>query len=197
MKFCKLLLVTVGATVLLSSLVGSASARSFSTTSQSLRRTFREFRFNGAFGNITCELTLSGSLHTRTIAKTVGALIGYINSASVGPCREGTFTILRETLPWHMRYLAFTGTLPNIITIRENIVGFAFRIREPLATCLSASSASSPMVLTFNRNTTTGVLETAELGGTIPSSCGINGTFGSNRGPVTTAEGARITLTLI
>lgn len=197
MKVCKLLLAMLGATVLLGSLVGSTSARSFSATSQTWRATWREVRYNGAFGNMTCEITLEGSLHTRTIAKTVGGLIGYISSATLGPCREGGATILRETLPWHMRYLSFTGTLPRIETIRENVVGFALRIREPLATCLGQSTASSPMVLTFNRNTTTGVVESSETGGTFPTSCGLAMTLGSNRAPVTTAEGARITLTLI
>lgn len=196
MKLSKLLLATIGAMVLFGALAGSASARSFSSTSQTLRAQFREVRFNGAFGNITCEVTLSGSLHTRTIAKTVGALIGYINAATLGPCREGTATILTETLPWHARYLAFTGTLPNILTIRINVIGAAFRIREPLATCLATSSAASPAVGTFNREAG-GVLTSAEIGGTIPTSCGIAGTFGSNRGPVTSSEGARITVTLI
>jgi len=198
MKLSKLLLATIGATVLLGALVGSASARSFSTTSQTLRATFREVRFNGAFGNITCQVTLEGSLHARTIAKTVGSLIGYITAAVLGPCAEGQATILRETLPWHARYLAFTGTLPNIVTIRINVTGASFRIREPLATCLATSTAEAPAIGTFNRNTTTGALETAEIGGTIPTTCGVNGTFASNRGPVTVLNSTtRITVTLI
>jgi hypothetical protein len=184
MRLSKLLLATIGATVLLGALVGSASARSFSSTSQTLRSTFSRVRFSGVFGSITCHVTLEGSLHTRTIAKVAGTLIGYITAANLGECAEGSATILRETLPWHVRYLSFTGTLPAITSLSINVIGASFRVREPLATCLARSTPESPSVGTFNREAG-GALLTAEISGTIPTSCGANGSFASDRGAVT------------
>lgn len=197
MKSCKLLLAALGATLLLASLVGSASARSFSTSSQTLRRTFRTVTFGGAFGSIRCGLTLEGSLHSRTIAKVVGSLIGYITSVTIGVCETGSVTVLSATLPWHMTYAGFTGTLPNITGIRENVIGVSLQIREPLFTCLLRSTTANPVVLTFNREAG-GALTTATLGGTVPTSCGVNGSFSSSADPVTVLNSAaRITVTLI
>jgi hypothetical protein len=201
MRLYKVLLAALGATVLLSALVSTASARSFSTTSQGLRSTFREVRFRLPFFTTSCQVTLEGTLHSRTIAKVAGALIGYITRAELGPCSAGTATILRETLPWHVRYLGFTGTLPTITSLRTNVIDASFRIREPFSiTCLARSTAAQPSVGTFNREAG-GALTTAEIGGTIttgPECFEEPGVFSSDRGPVTVLGGtARITVTLI
>jgi hypothetical protein len=197
MKLSKLLLATVGAAVLLGALVSSASAGRLSSSSQTLRTAFRTVTFNGVFGDIRCSVTLEGSLHSRTIAKVAGNLIGYITSAVLGRCEEGRATILRETLPWHARYLSFAGTLPSITSIRINVIGASFRIQEPFAGCLATSSTTSPAIGTFNREAG-GVLTSAEIGGTLPTSCGIEGSFSSTRDPVTVLNSTtRITVTLI
>lgn len=190
MKLGKLLLATIGATVLLSALVGSASARSFSVTENRIRTAFRTVTFNGVFGNIRCAVTLEGSLHARSIAKTVGSLVGYINRAELGPCATGTATILRETLPWHGVYSGFTLTLPNIGNVRINFINASFRVREPFATCLARSTAANPAIGTFTRGV--GGALTAEIGGAIPTSCGATGTFESDRPAVTVAGGATV-----
>jgi hypothetical protein len=197
MRLSKLFLATIAATVLLGAVVGGASARSFSSSSQTFRLTFSRLRLAGVFGSFSCRLTLEGSLHTRTIGKVAGTLIGYITAANLGPCQEGQGTILRETLPWHVRYLSFTGTLPAITSLAINVIGYAYRIREPLATCLLRSTAESPVVGTFNREAG-GALLTAEMGGTILTSCGVNASFSSDRAATTVLNGtARITVTLI
>jgi hypothetical protein len=109
----------------------------------------------------------------------------------------------KGTLPWHVQYGGFTGTLPTITSIRTNIIGFAFRIREPFGvTCLARSTAAEPATGVFNRNTTTGAIETSEIGGsirTVGESCGeVPVTLTSDRAPVTVAGGTtRLTLTLI
>lgn len=197
MKLSKLLLATIGATVLLGALVGSASARSFSTSSQTLRAAFRTVTFRGAFGNIRCPVTLEGSLHSRTIAKVAGSLIGYITAAALGACESGSATILTATLPWHVRYASFTGTLPNIATIRINVINASFQVREPAFTCLARSTEASPAVGTFTREAG-GALTTAAISGSVPTSCGINGSFESTVDPVTVLNSStRITVTLI
>ncbi len=199
MKLSKLLLGLVGASVLLAALVSSASARSVSTSSQTLRATFREVRFSGGFGTTVCAVTLEGSLHTRTIAKTAGALIGYITAANLGACTTGSATILRETLPWHVRYRSFTGTLPAISSIVTDVVGASFQIREPVfgVTCLARTTAETPARGTYTREAG-GALTTATIGGESPTSCGVNGSFTGTSSALTVLNSAsRITVTLI
>jgi hypothetical protein len=197
MKSCKLLLATIGATMLLGALTGSASARTLSSSGQTFRTAFRTVTWHGVFGDISCQVTLEGSLHSRTVAKVTTSLIGYITSAILGTCAEGTATILRETLPWHVHYSGFTGTLPNITSIRAAVDGYSIRIREPFATCLFTSTHERPLIATFTREVATRTITSAELGGTIPTNCGFTLTFSSTRDPVTTQEGATITVTLI
>lgn len=180
MRSCKLLLTTVTAGAVLGACIGSASARSFSTTTQTWRATFLRVSFQGVFGNISCQVTLEGSLHSRTIAKSVGALIGYVTRASLGPCAEGRATILRESLPWHVRYASFTSALPNITLIGVSVVGASFRIQEPLSGCLATTTAFNPATITLSRGTATGAILTATVGGSIPTDCfGLVGTLSS------------------
>jgi hypothetical protein len=198
MKLCKLLLATVGAAMLLCALVGNASARNLSTTNQNFRIPFRAVSFQGAFANITCQITIEGSLHGRTIPKVLGTLVGYITRADLGPCAEGSASIQRDTLPWHIRYLSFTGTLPDITAIRVNIIDVGFRARETFAACLARSTAANPVIGTLNRDVASRAITTAELGGVLPTDCGINATFSSDRAPVTLLNTTtRITVTLI
>jgi hypothetical protein len=197
MRIAKALLAVAGATLLLGALASAASARILSTSSQTLRASFREIRFNGAFGNSSCAVTVEGSFHQRTQAKVAGSLVGYITRADLGACAEGRATVLRETLPWHIQYSSFSGTLPNITAFRANVIGVSFRIQEPFAGCLGRSEAANPATVIFNREAG-GALTTVTLGGSVPTSCGITGTFSSNAGPVTVLNSAtRITLTLI
>jgi hypothetical protein len=196
----KAVLATVAATILLGAVVGSASARNFSISNQFLTATFRRVTFEGPGLTIVCEVVVEGSFHRRTTAKRVGSLVGYLTSAAFGAggCEAGRATILRETLPWHIRYLGFAGTLPNITSIIANIVRSAFRIQEPFATCLGTSTEANPTIVTFNRDVVTRVLTTATIGGTIPTSCGVNGTFRSDAAQVfLLGTTNRLTLTLI
>jgi hypothetical protein len=191
MNRCKLLLATLGASALICTLVSAASARTFSASSQTFRAVFHLFlpqeperrpeqnerlEITGAFGTYRCSLTLEGSLHTRTIAKVAGALIGYITSASLNPiCSTSIFEtkLLTETLPWHLRYRSFSGLLPRITSISTAVIGFALQLRETAfgIRCLGTSSAESPLVLDFNREATTGAVREAALSGTITTNC--------------------------
>jgi len=192
MKLCKLLLAVVGATVLLGALVSTASATHLRSSTQSFRATWTRSEFTGGFVAARCNLTLEGSLHSATINKTAGSLIGYITRASVGPCESGSATVLTATLPWHVQYASFTGTLPSsIATIVTHVIGAAWRIREGgfSINCLTTSSAGEPSVGTYNL--TGGSVTSVTLGGT--TNCeGINGTL---RG--TSATNSAQTITLI
>ena len=202
MKLCKLLLAVVGATVLLGSLVASASATRLSNSSSTLRATFPTSEFVGAFGTTRCALTLEGSLHSRTITKTAGLLMGYITRATLGTCTAGSATVLTETLPWHVQYASFTGTLPNgILTLVTNVVGSAFRVRETGGiTCLVRSSAGEPSRGTYNVGAG-GLLSSVTLGGRIRTGGECFGATGELRGTsnsLTVLGGSEsITVTLI
>ncbi|HEX7290289.1 MAG TPA: hypothetical protein VF250_04090 [Conexibacter sp.] len=116
--------------------VQAASARTFNWSNQQFRITWRELKFfDQGFAEFValCPVTMEGSFHSRTIAKVVESLIGYITRAAVSEalCRDpaggaAEARFLPETLPWHIRYAGFQGTLPNITRIRVRILRVAY-----------------------------------------------------------------------
>ena len=194
MRFTKVFLGVVGATVLLSALVSSASARNLSSSSLTKTILWRRGDFSGGFGTIECEVLLSGRYHTRTITKTTNSLIGYITEASILRCIRAGATMNRETLPWHLTYQGFGGTLPNITTAIVNLSGASWNIREPTfgATC-RVNNATSVGTVTIAG----GAVTRADISGT--NRCGaFSGTLaGSETNVAERLGGARITITLI
>ncbi len=186
MKLLKLPLAAMIATACLGALVASASAGRLSSSTQAISATWTRLSFTGGFGTIGCSISLAGSLHAATHAKTAGTLIGYITEANVTSCSFGGVTILRETLPWHRTYRLFAGTLPNITGIATDVVGFSYRFQEPAfgASCLARSTAASPMILTSNREaggriTSMTAGGSISCGGAIPITITIGGTSSS------------------
>jgi hypothetical protein len=190
--------VAAGAAVLLFVFAGVASANRLSFSSQTFRTTFTGISWSGGFGSVSCFLTLEGSLHARSFTKTVNALIGYITRASIGLCGSGSATVLTATLPWHLRYESFSGTLPIIDGIFTSIIGEAFQIREPFGiTCLYRTSTFAPGRATWEREES-GTLTKTLLGGTIETSCGVNTTVtGISSTPTVVGATTRITVVLI
>ena len=117
-------LLALTAALLLATAVSTATARNLSLNSTTFRVTWREIQFDT--DRVVCELTLEGSFHYRTIAKVRGSLIGLITKAIIRhPCQvsEGWMdneterplgAAIRNTLPWHLTYEEFLGTLPRI-----------------------------------------------------------------------------------
>ncbi|HEX7289613.1 MAG TPA: hypothetical protein VF250_00685 [Conexibacter sp.] len=135
------------------------------------------FRSNGIVPISTAcpPITLSGSLHSGTITKTAGSLIGYVvNASGSGTCTESwRGRVLTEGLPWHVRYQSFTGTLPNISSIGIRIVGFEYRLTEPVgAECLVRSTEAQPLAMTWTR-AASGAVSGSALSGTITANCGL------------------------
>jgi hypothetical protein len=198
MKLSKLLLAVASAVVLSAVLAGSAGARTFSLSHQNLRATWTRMDYSGGFGTVECEITVEGSAHTRTIAKVVNLLLGYVTSATVHRCARGGATILAASLPWHVTYKGFAGTLPNITGANTTIIGAAWAIREPFgATCLVRSEASS-LIGTWDINAR--VIESIALSGSSPcrgAFIEVTGTMSGTTSSVSSREGARITITLI
>ncbi|HKG39685.1 MAG TPA: hypothetical protein VKB25_11895 [Conexibacter sp.] len=148
----KLILAALAASVLLSAAIGTASARSLSITNQNFRITWASLEFVSA-STVRCAVTLEGSFHTRTIAKVARSLIGYITRAIVNrPCIEGTGSAFNgveryngttpaNTLPWHVTYEGFTGTLPAIATVLVLLANTRFGI-EALGCAVQVGEAS-------------------------------------------------------
>ncbi len=113
-----------------------------------------EFRSNLGLPPVTCNFTLAGRFSGGTFAKSRGARIGTVESASVerggassGICRNGEATILSATLPWSVTYQSFFGTLPRIRDLVVNIVNLSVRVSfEGSLICLYRSEASEPVV---------------------------------------------------
>jgi len=124
----KLILAALVASLLLSTAISTASARSLALTNQNFRETWTSFDVSTGF-NVRCPVTLEGSFHYRTIVKNPRSLIGLVTRAisNASACIEGRLSVFNgveryngitppNTLPWHVTYEGFTGTLPIIST---------------------------------------------------------------------------------
>jgi hypothetical protein len=201
----KLVVAGLAAALAFGALSSTSSANRIALSGRQWRATWNKLRYVG-FVTIECHVTIEGSFHSRTLSKVLEALIGYVTRATVDStnCTGGSARALTETLPWHIRYGGFTGTLPKIETILLKVAGFRYLIQWGTIECLFASTVSSPMKPTMNINTTTGVAEslrwdeTAEIpissGSSTCSSYRFEGTVNSfTEGPTTT----KITVTLV
>ncbi|MGN6189501.1 MAG: hypothetical protein ACTHOE_11415 [Conexibacter sp.] len=200
------------ATVIFALSVQGTAARNFSFSSPTFRASFADFRF--AFGEIalSCRLTLEGAYHSRTIAKVREALIGVVTAVTVAhPCQGGELFAFNgvertpNTLPWHLQYESFEGTLPsNIGSITQILSRFRFLMQIPLICAASYGSETDRVFTRLNlfggiattiepiagRNVSTRV---TTLSGICPATVG-----GTGPGNVTVLNGtARITVTLI
>ncbi|HEX7292497.1 MAG TPA: hypothetical protein VF250_15365 [Conexibacter sp.] len=172
------------AAMALGALTSSAASRNLSISSQTLRSNFRELRFEGLFGNTVCQVTMEASFHSRTMAKVVGQLIGYVTAFGLGPCATGTATVLNETLPWHIRYRSFAGTLPDITDVNLDVIGFSIRARTPEGfNCLTTGLLKVLEVATKVVGLI-GAVRGLFGGGRVRTSCGIDGTISTDLGPV-------------
>ncbi len=153
----RLVLIALFAGVLLAFATGAASARRFEISEQLFRITWGSFIFRST-GNfeVTCQITLAGSYHSRTFSKVSGELIGHIAAMTVRTslCEGGVVIPLTETLPWHIQYNSFSGALPNINEVILTIVGASIGVRNlSNTTCLVTTTQARPL---FNRYTFSG-----------------------------------------
>jgi hypothetical protein len=114
----KLGLTALAATLLLSTAISTASARNLSVSNANWRAIWSRFEIQTSVGTVRCRVTLEGFFHSRTIAKTAGLLIGAVTRAEAhrDSCTGGRIAF--ETAPSHLTYEGYTGTLPNITSIR-------------------------------------------------------------------------------
>lgn len=202
----RLALAALAAVLVLGAAAGVASANRLSTSATSFTLTWRELYVPNTLEEpARCPLTLSGSFHARTFTKVRELLVGYVNAAQTSICTGGEATVLTATLPWHLTYQSFAGTLPAITSVRYSLIGFSMNIHVILLgeRCLIRTTAVEPLPLDFERETTTGRITSVRIAtpnnirasGEVlcPTSWTIGGAPGTLEGPV----GVRVTVTLI
>lgn len=209
LKYPKTLLALVGTAIVLGALVGSASAGRLSTSTRNIRVTWPSVEFiEPVFGYTNrCPITFEGSLHSATVAKSIGALIGHMSRATVNnnACSAVRATILQASLPWHVHYGGFLGSLPSISSVIMRVIAFEFRADGWWGDCLFTTTEAQAATLNYNRTTATGAVASVTMGGSITSSEGcepfgerINIRLGGTSGAPTVLGGtAAITVTLI
>ena len=128
----KLGLTALMAALLLASAISTASARSLSVSNQNFRITWSSLEFQSLI-IVRCRVTLEGSFHSRTIVKMARTLIGAITRATVDEldCTNGNGRPRNETLPWHVTYEGFAGTLPNITAVFVLLSRLRFLLTVP------------------------------------------------------------------
>jgi hypothetical protein len=180
-RHIRLLLTGLAATAILAAAVGTASAQRLALSNQAIRVVWNSLELSNSITTnvVRCAVTLEGSFHSRTIEKIRDKLVGYVTRANVqnNQCTGGNATILNETLPWHLTYQSFRGTLPRIENILLNLIRAGFIIGIPGNNCKAITSTESPARGIANLNTTTGRVEglTADEGASIPLTNGPGG----------------------
>lgn len=168
MKASKLLLLGLTAALVLGAAIGTASANRIAMSENHFRTVWGILTFEAGIGffNVKCPVTMEGSFHSRTLSKVAEQLIGYVTRVEINNagCTSGHATVLTATLPWHIRYDSFTGTLPTIATIKEKLFGTAFLTEAAGFNCLYEGQANG----TLNREAGTGVVRTLTPTGTVP-----------------------------
>jgi hypothetical protein len=144
---CKALIAVCTAALLMAVAVSSASGAALGPNETGFGFTWRTLRWVLPSGTISCPVTLRGSFHRRTLIKTAGLLLGSITGATFGTCTGGTMTVLRNTLPWHVRYTSFRGTLPSITSMTLDILSFASEFDVGGTDCLIRTTTEEPLRL--------------------------------------------------
>jgi hypothetical protein len=160
-KRTKLIIGGLTVAIALAAAVNTAAARRFEVSEQRFLVLFRELTFTGSGGvinpTVICPVNIEGSFHSRTISKVSGQLIGYITEAIVHHrCIENEAWALNgtevaqgatvpNTLPWHILYLGFRGTLPRIVEIEVTIDNGKFIVEAAGVLCLYAATTGHPM----------------------------------------------------
>src|SRR5262249_53103334 len=105
-------------------------------------------------GTVRCPITMEGSFHSQTFSKVIGALIGYVTKATAftGNCSGGTASVEGESLPWHVQYGGFIGTLPVTFAPILNLINAKFRVNIGGAICTAQTTAAAPGVGIVSRN---------------------------------------------
>ena len=187
----KLLLGGLTVALVMAAAISSTSAHRLQSSEIIYRSTWGPIEFTAGGVTIRCDATIEHTLHSRTISKVSGLLIGNIDRVQITrPCTGGEAYFLNAVenlegsivpfrLPWHVRYASFNGALPRIERVRLQVIELALLLRVTILgmvlNCLYESTEARPAILILNVNTETGRVEgiEAESGSTIPRATGV------------------------
>jgi hypothetical protein len=207
----KTLMASLTVVVALLACVTTTSANNISQSSRTFRGTWAPLRIIdrelfGTEGTVSCNVTLEGSFHSSSIRKVARAQVGYISRAVMGsPCTGGTASILSGTLPWHLTYDSFTGTLPNITKVQFGLSDAGLSVDpagEILPQCLGQADPTTLFLVGFYVGFLVGIWVYAGWAtyraNNLRVSCGTGGMELFGEGPVTVlGSTAEITVRLI
>jgi hypothetical protein len=173
----KLLLAALTAVVALSLGAGTAAAlRSIESSATAVAASGRAITFAGGGSRVVCEVTLSLTLSTRSISKVRGSRVGNTKATvNERACTGGRARPLNTAEGWVTNYFSFAGTLPNITSIRLELVGTAFLVSAfgGFGECLFRGNAQGTTGGGTNRITEIRADSTIQL----PLSRNLNGLF--------------------
>jgi hypothetical protein len=169
------------------------------SSESAIRADFSSIRFISLISTVTCPVTLSGSLHSRTLTKSAGSLIGYVTGVTVGVCEGGSVRAAAETLPWHLQYVVFNGSLPNITSITNAIQSMRFEIAGEAFGLPFPCRYTSNRGLILSREITRGKITSAIIGTETAASetVGCPSIAPTGTGSALTAAGAGFTSSLV
>lgn len=148
-KHCRLVVVALCASAVLLAAVGTASGNRLSFTNKGIRMVWTEMAFVGEGGaggfTIRCPVTMEGSFHSGVFYKVPDQLIGHITRAVIGTCERGRVVFLGETLPWHIKYESYRGTLPGITAVGLNNFQMSWLVEPAFGlSCLYRATNEQP-----------------------------------------------------
>jgi hypothetical protein len=148
MRACtRALAALVAASAMCAAVTATATANRIRVSSTQIRHTWPEWTINleGGF-RISCPITLEGSIHSSTISKVFAQLVAHVTRPAINAasCTGGSVLLLAASLPWHIKYDLFSGTLPNITALQFQFVGMAFLTTVLGTSCLYQTTAASP-----------------------------------------------------
>ncbi len=119
----------------------------------------QQMQFIAGEATVECDVTLAGSFHSATFAKTRDLQVGHVTGATISGCTGGRALPLAATLPWEITYQTF-GTLPAIDLVSLSIVDAQLRVEvNAFADCLVVADRSDPIAANILVDTTTGVVD--------------------------------------
>lgn len=196
------------AAAILASIAQTAAASRFGFNTGSHRVTWSSLEFGNTLNEtvVRCKVTLEGSFHSLTVAKTTGLLIGYITRFTKNACTNGDISDLfeRTALPWHRVYLTYFGSLPNFISDFVNwLRGVRIDITAGGITCTLATETENPASLRYAIESGTVTSAAFDSRTTIPlrggpfGACALGRGYIAGTGTVTqTGSSTRVTTSL-
>lgn len=142
----KLLIAAIAATALLGMAANAASARRFEIPNweKGFKISWRPMTVIAGGNEIRCPVILEGEYLVHEFIKRAGTRIAKVTEARTGVCERGQLILKRESLPWERTYQSFTGTLPNITSIRVRTIGIGFRVENGMMECTGTAGAERP-----------------------------------------------------